>query len=222
MKGPLCVDHSAMFDLISLTNLVHSNPVSSIYLLLDVPRNHQIFRLAYGVVGGANSERGAGIRGDQVGVTGGARQAQHKSLLVQTIDSVGLSAVAMTNSILAALARRPAAGRGGHCSQAQEPVLVQVLQKTHSRMLLAKSMDEVCGNMNYGRGYLLVLVQYFIRCGETLTVCSSALPGQSFHPSIHLQAILVTVLWDNSLQYLLNNINVDVFVQYVHLSLIYI
>lgn len=56
---------------VSLTNKIHSDPVSSIHFLLDVPCDHQIFRLAYGVVGGADGEGGARVWGDQIGVAGG-------------------------------------------------------------------------------------------------------------------------------------------------------
>ncbi len=112
----------------SLTNKIHADPVSSIYFLLDVPCDHQVFRLAYGVVGGADGEGGASVWGDQVSVAGGPRQPQHEGLLVQTIDSVGVWAVAVTNRFLTALAGLAAAGRGGHGRQAQEPILVQVLR----------------------------------------------------------------------------------------------
>lgn len=110
-----------------LTNKIHSNPISSIHFLFDVPCYHQVLRLANGVVGGADGEGGAGIWGDQIGVAGGARQPQHEGLLIQTIDSVRLWAIAVTGRVLTALAGLAAAGRGGHCRQAQEPILVQVL-----------------------------------------------------------------------------------------------
>lgn len=107
--------------------MIHSNPVSSIHFLLDVPCDHQVFRLTYGVVGGADGEGGAGVWGDQISVTGGPWQSQHEGLLVQTIDSIGIWAIAVTNRILAALAGLATAGRGRHGRQAQEPILVQVL-----------------------------------------------------------------------------------------------
>lgn len=79
-------------------------------------------------MGGADGEGGAGVRGDQIGVAGGARQPQHEGLLVHAVDSVRLRAVAVTGRVLTALARLAAAGRRGHGRQAQEPILVQVLQ----------------------------------------------------------------------------------------------
>lgn len=122
------IKHSTSSCLISLTNEIHSDPVSSIHFLLDVPRDHQVFGLADGVVGGADGEGGASVRRHQIGVAGRPRQPQHEGLLVQTIHSVALWAVAVTNRILTALAGLAAAGRGGHGRQAQEPILVQVLQ----------------------------------------------------------------------------------------------
>lgn len=113
-----------------LTNEIHSYPVSSIHLLLDVPCDHQIFRLTYGVVRGTDGEGGAGVWRDQIHVAGGPRQPQHEGLLVQSINSVGLWATAVTNGILTSLAGLAAAGWGGHGRQTQEPILVQVLHKT--------------------------------------------------------------------------------------------
>lgn len=132
-----CVNQTLTFDVILscvmfmcfLTNKIHSDPVSSIHFLLYVPCDHQIFRLANGVMGGADGEGGASIWGDQISVTGGPRQPQHEGLLVQTIDSVCVWAIAVTNRILTALPSLAAAGRGGHGRQAQEPILVQVLQE---------------------------------------------------------------------------------------------
>lgn len=55
-----------------LTDEVHADPVPSIHFLLDVPVDHQVLRVPYGVVGTADHECGAAVRGDQVGVAGGA------------------------------------------------------------------------------------------------------------------------------------------------------
>lgn len=124
-----------------LTNKVHSDPVASIHLLLDVPRDHQVLGLADGVAGGADGEGGAGVWGDQIGVAGGARQTQHEGLLVQAVDSVRLRAVAVTGRVLTALARLAAAGRRGHGRQAQEPILVQVLQDNIILVLHTKKFN---------------------------------------------------------------------------------
>lgn len=108
--------------------MIHADPVSSIHLLLDVPCDHQVLRLADGIVGGADGEGGASVRRDQISVAGGAGQPQHEGFLVQTVDGEALRAVAVTNRVLTALAVLAAAGRGRHGRQAQEPILVQVLQ----------------------------------------------------------------------------------------------
>lgn len=55
-----------------LTDEVHANPVPSVHFLLDVPVDHQVLWVPYGVVGTADHECGAAVRGDQVGVAGGA------------------------------------------------------------------------------------------------------------------------------------------------------
>lgn len=55
-----------------LTDEVHANPVPCVHLLLDVPVDHQVLRVPYGIVGAADHERGAAVRGDQICVTGGA------------------------------------------------------------------------------------------------------------------------------------------------------
>lgn len=57
------------------TNEVHPDPVPSVHLLLDVPAEGDVLRLANGVLGGADSQRGAAVRRHQVSVAGGARQA---------------------------------------------------------------------------------------------------------------------------------------------------
>ena len=80
-------------------------------------------------MGGADSERGAGIWGNQISVTSGAWQPQDEGLLVQTVDSIGVRTIAVTSHIFTALAVLAAPGRGRHGSQAQKPILVQVLQQ---------------------------------------------------------------------------------------------
>lgn len=80
-------------------------------------------------MGGADGERGASIGGQQVGVAGGACEAQEEGLLVQAVDSVSVRTAAVPSRVLAALPRPAAAARGGHGRQAQEAILVQVLQQ---------------------------------------------------------------------------------------------
>lgn len=91
-------------------------------------------------MGGADGERGAGVRRQQVGVTGGARQAQNEGLLVQAVDGVGVRTATVPSRVLAALPRLAAAGRGGHGRQAQEAILVQVLQQ--NRLQKAETGNE--------------------------------------------------------------------------------
>lgn len=85
--------------------------------------------MADGVVGGADGEGGASVWGHQIGIAGRASQAQHEGLLVQAVDGVAVRTVAVANWVLAALPGLAAASRGGHGRQAQEPILVQVLQQ---------------------------------------------------------------------------------------------
>lgn len=80
-------------------------------------------------MGGADGQRGASVGRQQVSVAGGACEAQKKGILVQAVDGIGVRTAAVPGCVLAALPCLAATGRGGHGRQAQEAILVQVLQQ---------------------------------------------------------------------------------------------
>lgn len=84
-----------------LTDEVHANPVAGIHLLLDVPAEHDVLRLADGADAAADREGGAAVAGHQVGVAGGARQGGPASAAGLAVV-VLLGVVAVPRRLLAA------------------------------------------------------------------------------------------------------------------------
>lgn len=85
-----------------LTDEIHADPVSSIDFLLDVPVDHQVLGVPYGVVGAADHQCGAAVGRDQVGVAGGARDGDGAMGAVPNGHAVELAGVvAVTERLLA-------------------------------------------------------------------------------------------------------------------------
>ena len=101
---------------VPLTYQVHANPVPGVHFLLDVPADGDVLGLADGIVGGAGSECGAAVGGNQVCVTGGARRGHqvfwNAVLEVEVLELFGV--VAVSDWVLAAPAVLRDARWGGH------------------------------------------------------------------------------------------------------------